>query len=446
MSKLCFGSYVQVFVVHYSERSEQTVNDLLSSIKNDISVDKGNVSRLVNCKMNLSDDIIQKSQTNKVIDNIEEYFDEYIIPNMRHFNIEQCKQDLQRLILGDKSIPEQTKSELLSCAPQLSLFLSKVFLYSVVQNNICENALENLGDLDFIKPAKFEQTSISNGFDKVFIEVPQDKNLELTNSNHIKTFHLNVQNNNFTFDALNNYLLKNIGRYVYSRMQLEEFKSNDAQETIASKAISLLKDKGYTKDEFGNIVIYLFLENILKAPKLYTNFECINSEINKSGVHLLKLDGIDNSFQMVFSKSNIKNNIRDSIDASFRDLSSLINSLSNHYKFLETSVLNQNYDTSTANELKNIILPHKRSNNIVDNAYGILIGYSISVDKNTDNISYRNNLNRQMIDDLQNNISYIISKINELNLQNSSFYIYLIPFDNAENDNENILKALVGGE
>lgn len=295
------------------------------------------------------------------------------------------------------------------------------------------------------------KTSLASDFNNVFIEVEQDKDLGLNNNNHIKTFHFNIENNAFSFDALGRYLQKNIGRYLYSRLQLDEFIKNEEQDTIALEAIKLLKQKINSRDkldnELGNIVIYLFLENILNAPKLYTSIECGDNILDKAGVHLLTLNNENLSFQMIFSKSHITNNLRDSIDKVFVDLDALKKSQKSHSKFLETSILNQNFDDITSKKLKNIILPQKRDANIsVNNAYGILLGYTIDVEQNVGNDDYPKNVKNQMIKDLQDNIAYIISKINQIGLQNSSFYIYLIPFNDADNEKSIIIKELVGGE
>ena len=451
MSKLCFGSYAQCLKKYYGSSNELLVNDLIGAIKNDYTVEKGKASILFNCKTKVMDNLMESSQTNKVTNNIEIYFNEYILPNIFSAGENDLKQLLSKVINGDESIPYETKCELLSYKDNFVKFLTKVFLYAIIQNNKVNNPLENLGELEIPKDAKFGQTSISSNFNNVFIEVEHNNNLELINNNHIKTFHFNIENNTFTFEGLNKYLLKNIGRYVYSRLQIDEFIENEEQDIISTEAIRFLKEKINSSDilgdELGNIVIYLLLENILHAPKLFTNIECNDNILEKSGIHLFALNNENLSFQMVFSKSHISNNLTNSIDKVFEDLDSLKKSQKNHYKFLETSILNQNFDDITSQKLKNIILPQKRDANVsVNNAYGILLGYTINTDKNVSNEDYIKNVKTQMVKDLQDNIPYIVSKINQLGLSNSSFYIYLIPFNDANNEKTIIMKNLVGGE
>lgn len=451
MSKLCFGSYVQTLKNHYNGNNENIINDLLNGIKNGISIDKGNVSRIFNCKDNISKDLIDTSQTNKVTDNIKKYFSEYIIPNLKTKLQDDLLIQMKRLIIGDNTISSELKEKYCKFTiDDLADFLSQVFLYSILIDNICDNPLNNLGDMPIQKSKGFNQTINTSGFENVFIEVSQNEDLGLLNNNHIKIFHFDINNNNFSYLGLNKYLLKNIGRYIYSRMQIDEFETNEEKEVIALKAIEKLKDVGFSDeklgDELGNIIVYILLEKILNAPKLYTSIECGDASLEKAGVHLLKLTGQDDSFQMIFSESNITSSLNDSIDNAFNNLEILNNSLTKHYSFLETSILSQNFDILTSQQLKKIIIPQKRDNNVcMSNAFGLLIGYSIQVDKNVDNKTYIDNIKKQMIKDLKNKLPYITKKINNLNMQNSSFYIYLIPFDNAVSDKTSIMKNMMGG-
>lgn len=451
MSKLCFGSFAKVLKGYYNSNGETLVSDLLRGIKEDISVEKGNASRLINSKAQVSRKLIDMSQTPKVINSIEEYFSSYIIPNLKIKMKNHLIEYLQRLILGDNNIPSKTKESLICFDNEdFSKFLSQIFLYAIIQNNVVEKPLENLGELEIPKDPQFTQTSIPDDFNNIFIEVEQNNTLGLLNNNHIKTFHFNIENYEFTFKALDDYLLDNIGSYIYSRMQVDELITNKSGRSISLRAIRALKQKIDSNEnldnELGNIGIYLFLENILKAPKLYTSIECFDSALEKAGVHLLQLNNENISFQMVFSKSHITNRLKDSIDKVFDGLLKLKESRDKHYKFLEMSILNQNFDDATSKKLKNIIIPQKRGADIsVNNAYGILLGYTLDINKKVGNEEYIQNVKLQMIQDLQANIPYIVSKINQLGLQNSSFYIYLIPFNDADNDKTIIMNNLVGG-
>ena len=193
MSKLCFGSYAQCLKKYYGSSNELLVNDLIGAIKKDYSVEKGKVSILFNCKTKVMPDLVSLSQTARVASKIENYFIEKIIPYVFISGKNDLVQFLQRLINGDESIPYETKCELLSYKDNFVKFLTKVYLYALIQDNVVEKPLDNLGELEIPKDAKFEQTSISSNFNNVFIEVEHNNNLELINNNHIKTFHFNIE-------------------------------------------------------------------------------------------------------------------------------------------------------------------------------------------------------------------------------------------------------------
>ena len=451
MSHLCFGSYAKIMRKYYLGTDKDIVDYLFSSIKEETDVDKSKVSLLINSKENVQKYFIERSQSQNIINSIEKYFEEYIIPNLKQNIHSNLVQDLQRLISGDFDIPSDTKSKLMKYENNLSYFLSQIFLYAILQENKWDSPLSNLGPMEVNKVPIFDKTVRDVGFENVFIEVQQEKDLGLINNNQIKTFHLLVENKRFLLTGLSDFVKKNIGRYLYSRLQIDEFYSNQAEETIFSEAISTLKSKGYSTDqlddELGNIVIYIFLEHILNAPKIYTSIECSDKAINKTGLHLFRLNSHNLTFQIIFSKAYINDDLHKSIDTAFQDLTLIANSTDKHYKFLETSILREKFDDATSNELKSIILPQKRKNEInVDKAYGILLGYSIDLDKAVNNEEYRNNLDKKMVDDLQHQIPYIVNKINETGLQNSSFYIYLLPLDDASKDKHTIMQNLIGGD
>lgn len=438
---MTFNQYVQKLYPFYGNGGDEAdfIIKLLGSATTDQEDKVFNykpeyLKRIYNGKKNITSESASYILTNLNKEGLNNTF-LYDIPSEDAFS-ELCK--IFKPFLGETTIEE------------LPYKLSDLFVR--ILSSIATKESKHKKSKTIKKDTEINLTNTINdsGFENVFIEVPHDKDLGLLNNNHIKTFHFNIESNKFSHIGLQRYLLKNKGRYIYSRLQIDEFTTNNEQEIIAHEAIKKLKESGFSDeqlgDELGNIIIYLFLEKILQAPKLYTNIECQEVGLNKAGVHLLKLSGQDKDFQMVFSKSNIANDLKESIDNAFKNLSFLNKSIPNHYRFLETSILTQNFDNATSEHLKNIIIPQKREHEtIVNNAFGVLIGYSINIDRNVDNKTFVKNLKEQMIKDLQEQLPYIVTKINDLEMQNSSFYIYLMPFDNANNDKSTIMRNIVGG-
>ena len=78
-------------------------------------------------------------------------------------------------------------------------------------------------------------------FDGIFTEVEHSESLGLINPHQLRMFHLDVVNNLFSFDSMHDFLLNNIGRYVFSRAKMEQFRVDDNLEVVGAKAIGLLR-------------------------------------------------------------------------------------------------------------------------------------------------------------------------------------------------------------
>ena len=70
----------------------------------------------------------------------------------------------------------------------------------------------------------FDKTLSGGKFDEVFTEVSHTETLGLKNPEQLRLFHLNVNNNAFSSDQLEVFLRKNIGQYVFSRAQIENYR------------------------------------------------------------------------------------------------------------------------------------------------------------------------------------------------------------------------------
>ena len=97
--------------------------------------------------------------------------------------------------------------------------------------------------------------------------------------------------------------------------------------------------------------------------------------------------------------------------------------------------------------LESMIIPKKGTvSTTIEKAYGVFLGYSINVEnaESLSNEDYLKNANEKMIDDIKSIIPYIEEKINNLGLVNHSFYIYILPLNDALKDKEAIIKEALG--
>jgi hypothetical protein len=293
------------------------------------------------------------------------------------------------------------------------------------------------------------------GFDGIFTEVEHTESLGLKNPSQLRMFHLDVANNAFSFDEMHNFLVKNIGRYVFSRAEMEQFRIEDDLESVGAKAIHLLKsaarvDESWIGEELGDILLYVFLEQILGAPKLFSKIELLKSggAISGGSVHLLQQDGdgMTPAYQMVFGKSSIIGDLRDAVDSAFTSLVAIRNNAAQELRIVENTVFAQSYDPKTTEELKDLIIPSKKKNATVDKAFGVFLGYSLGlVPENYSNREFRVELARKMDTDIKSHVAYIAKKIKEANMGTHSFYFYILPFNDADVERTSVMTALLEG-
>lgn len=300
-------------------------------------------------------------------------------------------------------------------------------------------------------------TSKGMGFESVFVEV-HSEDLKLANPNCLRIYSLDVQNNAFNHVGLHQFLQKNIGRYVFSRAEIEKFKLNDEEEAIGLKAQELLRTASNPEDkgaggELGEILLYLFLEQKLNAPKLLSKIELKTSKnqyiYGSDGVHLLNSkDKKGNPYcQFILGESKIIGNLQSAINQAFDSIETANSTPDNELRLVEANIFKEAFDDATAEYIKAQIIPSKRNlKQPIDKAFGIFLGYSIGLDSaQYSNSEYRQALQEKMRMDIQDNAAHILSKITLKRLGAYSFYFYVLPFDNALKDRAAIITKLKGG-
>jgi hypothetical protein len=288
-------------------------------------------------------------------------------------------------------------------------------------------------------------------FDSVFTKVGDPVSLGLPNAAMLHTYRLNAENCAFVFDGLHEYLIENIGGYIYSRMQIDKFETAGKKQVIAYKAIELLKkvydfDESVIGDELGDILLYFFLEDKLKAPKLFSKIELAQngSEImNSYGVHLLPL-GDNAHFQMVYGKSRIDGDIKDAIDGAFEYIEKIRDEGMSNYNIVDSGILDKSYDKATSESLASILIPKKSATVSMNKSFGLFLGYSLGL--KTEGFTHDEFLLKmagKMEDDIKAHKEYILDKIAKAKMKSYSFYVYVLPFNDAS-EKAGIMNRLLG--
>ncbi len=297
-------------------------------------------------------------------------------------------------------------------------------------------------------------TSYSDGFG-IFNKVSEEKIVNGQN-NTLRLFMLNTENKLFNYDELYEYILPNVVKYVFSRKRLAGIEDDpQKQMTIILEALSHLrpieneKDKG-AGGELGEILLYLFLEQDLKAPKLFSKVELKTNAQD----YIKGSDGIHFKFrknaqgepimQLIIGEAKIKNDLKEGIKEAFKSINTYLTSNIQDRNLLDTHLMDQFVDEEEARIIKEYItaIPRKPKETV----FGIFIGYSIEYSGTSDsNDEYDQKIIEENIKQVLNLRQEIINQISKYSVSNYEFNFYFLPFHDAMRDRKTIMKQLTRG-
>lgn len=298
-----------------------------------------------------------------------------------------------------------------------------------------------------------KNTSNAKDFDSIFIEIEHCRKLKLKNQNCLRFFHFDVANNAFIYTGIHRYLQRNIGRYIFSRATIDGLIEDGDADAIGLKAIELLRTANNPKDngaggELGEILLYLLLEQKLNAPKLLSKVELKTSSnqyvFGSDGVHLLSLGSTQ--FQLILGESKIKGNLKDALDDAFKSISNVAKDPSNEIRLIEKNIFFESFTEDQVRLVESLLVPQKRDPNLIlDNAFGIFLGYTLDVDHSQySNSEFRRVVTQKIQEDIELIATHIEEKILKTNLYGYSFYFFIIPFNDAQKDRAYIINKLRG--
>lgn len=195
--------------------------------------------------------------------------------------------------------------------------------------------------------------------DGIFVEVAHSESLGLCMPEQLRLFHLALRNNRFYSGDLETMLYRNIGRYVFSRAKLEDFRLEGDLDSVTAQALRIMRENGAADkkgsgNELGEMLVYTFLEDTLGAPKLMSRVE-LSTELSQFGsecesIHLFTPDG-EQRCQMVFGASNVVGEIDDAIDRAFETILRIKQHQAREIKMVEKTILDRSFEQ---NEIKRI--------------------------------------------------------------------------------------------
>ena len=303
--------------------------------------------------------------------------------------------------------------------------------------------------------ACISSTSYSKGFN-IFNKVSEEE-FDISNKNFLRMFMLNTSNKLFNYDEMYEYILPNVAKYVFSRKRFSQIEKDDSKYiTIILEALDhLRKIYNDTDDgaggELGEILLYLFLECHLKAPKLLSKVQLkTNSQDYVKGC-----DGIHCKFrinnegekilQIVIGEAKIQNDLKKAIENALSSIDRYLSNNTQDINLLNTHLMDQIFDEEEAELLKGYILQKPRKP--TETIFGIFIGYTITYDGTSDtNDVYAKKVIEENIKQVMELKAYIIKKIKEYRISNYEFNFYFLPFLNAARVRKVIMKSLTSGK
>ncbi|MEQ2869148.1 DUF1837 domain-containing protein [Selenomonas noxia] len=498
MEHLCIGSYVRVMTscaILAERKFDSFCEKLFLSLCDDgaivfsykaadgseVTYSSTNFSKIHSSAQNLPAEIMQMA-LRKDARHIERYFIAEIIPALDEARKKNAVLALKNIIVRDKNIADTTqlgtimnltKKELKNKNEFiLSEFLTDIFIYAVAKT-------DNTLDPDFTKSiqklfyatytpyvdtisfyeatmpkivASIPLTSIGK-FNQIFTPISSET-LSISANHDLQIFCLKFDDFDFDYHSLWRYLRNNIGYYVYSRAQINRYVEEEEISSLSYDAIAhikefITKNKRNSETELGELLLYIFLEQVLHAPKLMSNVELsahngiISSE--SSGIHLLTASAVIPFNQIVLGVSMLNCSMDETIDRAFADAQRLKTRKKDERRFVEATIFEGAFPRDVCEQLEAIILPSETAVEKPATAFGLFLGYTL------DNLPargksidvYQRDAIAQIKNDILNSVPYIESKVTQYDLDGYSLYIYLLPFTDVDRDKKDIMNKLL---
>jgi hypothetical protein len=299
--------------------------------------------------------------------------------------------------------------------------------------------------------------TLHGDFDSVFHEVTHSEKVTWTTEGQLRLFHLKIRNNKFNPEEMKTLLYRNIGEYVFSRARIERFKVTGDAFAVGAQAIRVLNKNGGadvkgTGAELGEMLLYSFLEEKLKAPKLMSRVE-LSTDAKQyastcDGIHLLTngTSGLP-YHQVVFGASSIVGDLTYAIDAAFDSILEIENNEDKELHMVDNVIFDRLLNEDEVELAKEIFLPTPNKTTSYNTSYGVFLGYTIGLDPTKYGVAeYPQIVEEKMQEDIRRNIGYILKKINDNFLGQHSFYFYVLPFNDAEDEKKAIMEAVLKGD
>ena len=302
------------------------------------------------------------------------------------------------------------------------------------------------------------RTVKDNCLDGVFTEVLHDEKIGLHVPEKIRLFYLDIRNNRFDLEKLKTQLYYNLGQYAFSRAMIDRFAKAGNKDVIISQAQKILRDKGVdikgTGAELGELLLYVFLEEKLGAPKLMSRIETSvdYKDSLPDNIHLLPASVSGEPYhQLVFGASSIVGEIKYAINEVFERIARIEQRETDELTMIDNLILHTPADRFVNEKdiefLQRMTLPVEGKKPPKATSYAVFLGYTIGlIPENYSLTEFPSLVEEKIVDDLRRNLPLIIEKIKKHNLGIHSFYFYIVPFNDAETNKKTVMEDILKGD
>lgn len=310
-------------------------------------------------------------------------------------------------------------------------------------------------EVEAVKPLESIGSSLrGKGFDRTFHKV-YESTIGLKKPNHVRIYRLGLNEVRFVYEQLHDFVENSIGYYVLSRAQVKEMIAEEEEARIYPKAKNFLREQyknnpDYVCETLPGLMVYSFLEKSLKAPKLLNSMELQRPGFLSNSVHLLKLEGVDEPvFQVVYATSHIVGGLKEAISNGLDQVARIDKNSNKEHQLIDSSSLRMACTDEEAKAIRAMIFPNKINVDFPKDAYGIFLGYTTNLPDSSSMESeaeFAAAVEEKLKEDIEANISFINDKIKDLGLMSHSFYFYILPFNDVEDDLKNLFEHIIGTE
>lgn len=296
------------------------------------------------------------------------------------------------------------------------------------------------------------QRTINDGtFNNTFKKVSSVVVAGITHPSTANIYCADPNNGKMRFNKIKEFLADNIGTYVFSRSKIDSFKGRPVGAIGTQALIEFKKAYGTNADTIlGELMLYVFLEQELNAPKIMSKIEFSQHTglASKSdGIHLLATTEHGRPFnQLVFGASNIDGDLNAAVDRAFDRIVSIEQNADSEFKTIENTAYGLMFDNNTIEYLRDVMIPRKQFQYKPDMAFGLFLGYTLKIDPPvTDSALYRTAAEEQLKRDIASAKDYIAGVIKQRKLEGYTFYCYILPFNDAPTEKTNLIDEILEG-